>query len=86
MIGCACQDVAGGSWWPRPLAAMPAYISVFSLPADLQPMCAPLPCFRSLRDTSVPGFQGLPLFIGGLSMGGCIAFQAVLREVRAGMI
>ena len=29
----------------------------------------------------IPGFQpGLPLFIAGISLGGCIAFHAILRD------
>ena len=33
----------------------------------------------------LPGFQaGLPLFIGGISLGGCIAFHAALADQDAG--
>ncbi|GAB4822633.1 hypothetical protein N2152v2_009679 [Parachlorella kessleri] len=38
---------------------------------------------RSLRDGAAPpGFTGLPVFLGGLSMGGCIVFNAMLREAH----
>lgn len=35
--------------------------------------------------TGLPGFEaGLPLFVGGISLGGCIAFNAALADREAG--
>ena len=35
---------------------------------------------RSLPACDIPGFSGVPVFIGGCSLGGCIAVNAIVRE------
>jgi alpha-beta hydrolase superfamily lysophospholipase len=39
-----------------------------------------------LRDEAlgIPGFSGLPVFICGVSLGGCISFNAVLADKASG--
>ncbi|BDA41799.1 Monoglyceride lipase [Coccomyxa sp. Obi] len=37
---------------------------------------------RSLSHCSAPGFSGVPLFLAGCSLGGCIAVNAIHREAK----
>jgi hypothetical protein len=37
---------------------------------------------RLLEEDDVEGFAGLPLFLAGISLGGCIALNAALQTVR----
>lgn len=47
---------------------------------------APLLACSLLKDEAlgVQGFSGLPVFICGVSLGGCISFNAVLADKAAG--
>jgi hypothetical protein len=41
---------------------------------------------QMLQHTDVPGFAGLPTFLLGSSLGGCISLHAAIKQVGEGEI
>lgn len=41
---------------------------------------------KSVQHSDIPGFAGLPTFLLGSSLGGCIALHAALAKVRQGQL
>lgn len=72
---CAIPQVSGGRahWTGRFSWALIAS-------QTLSIGCSCLPC-RMIPDCKVPGFSGLPIFLTGISLGGCVTLNVMQRHV-----
>jgi len=70
-----CGHDIQGSGFSESLHGVRSYFESFD---DL--LAATLQMRRSVSDAPVPGFKGLPVFLVGISLGGCVTLKSALRN------